>query len=168
MDDDLLIRPADAADAEAIAEVHIASWRGAYTGVVAEEYLDSLDQDTRAAEWRTNLATPGMRSWVAREEDRVRGFITLGPSRDVDAGLGALEIYAIYLEPAAWGSGIARELLRTVTGEVPPSTPLSLWVLADNDRARHFYRRHGFVTDGIDRIDEIGGVGYRQVRYVRD
>ena len=166
-DADLEIRLATVADAQDIATVHLASWREAYTGVVAEEYLESLDTERRAEEWRATLESPSARTWVAVDEDRVRGFLSLGPSRDEDASPATQEIYAIYLEPSAWGSGIARELVRTVTAEVPPSVPVTLWVLAANERARHFYRRHGFAVDGVERIEEIGGAAHREVRYVR-
>ena len=169
MEDDveLTIRTATLEDVAAIATVHIASWRGAYVGLISDSYLDSLDHEQRTAQWREQLTAPGTRTWVAEREGRVQGFVSVGPSRDEDAPLAAQEIYAIYLEPNAWGSGIARELLRTVLGELPPTAPLSLWVLADNERARHFYRRHGLVVDGVERLEDIGGTGYRVVRYVR-
>jgi ribosomal protein S18 acetylase RimI-like enzyme len=44
---------------------------------------------------------------------------------------------------------------------------VTLWVLADNERARHFYRRHGFQADGVERIDEVGGAELLEVRYRR-
>lgn len=166
-DADLEIRPATVDDARDIATVHIASWREAYAGLISEEFLASLDVDRRAEEWRTHLASPNVRTWVAVHEATIRGFLALGPSRDEDASASTLEIYAIYLEPSAWGSGIARELLRTVTAEVPPHVPVTLWALAANERARHFYRRHGFAVDGVERIEEIGGSTHREVRYVR-
>ncbi len=166
-DADLEIRPATVADAQDIAAVHLASWREAYTGVIAEDYLESLELGRRTDEWRAALESPGTRTWVAVHEGAVRGFLSLGPSRDEDASALTQEIYAIYLEPSAWGSGIARELVRTVTAEVPPTIPVTLWVLAANDRARHFYRRHGFAVDGVERIEEIGGAAHREVRYVR-
>ena len=166
-DAELEIRPAAVTDAEDIAAVHLASLREAYKGVIAADHLASFDLVGRTESWRETLTGGRGRTWVAVLEDQVRGFVTLGPSRDEDATPATLEIYAIYLEPAAWGFGIARELLRTVTAEVPPGTPVTLWVLAANERARHFYRRHGFAVDGVERIDEIGGVPYREVRYVR-
>jgi len=166
-DADLEIRPATVADAPDFAAVHIASWREAYAGLIDEGYLAALDVDRRAEQWRSDLASPALRTWVALHEGHVRGFLALGPSRDEDASAATLEIYAIYLEPSAWGSGIARELVRPVPAEVPPSVPVTLWVLAANERARHFYRRHGFAVDGVERIEEIGGAAHREIRYVR-
>lgn len=166
---EVLIRPATVEDAEQIARVHLASWREAYTGVVPQEYLDRLDEAERAAQWREQLANLDrtVTVWVASEADQVLGFASLGPSRDEDAERETLEIYTIYLEPSEWGRGVARELMRNVLAAVPDDSPVTLWVLDANERARHFYRRHGFATDGVERLEEIGGQYFREVRYRR-
>lgn len=167
--DEVTIRPARAEDAEAIAQVHVTSWHEAYAGVVPAEYLDEYDLARRTREWTDWLepgARPGTRVWVAEVASRVVGFADLGPSRDADATGSTLQIYAIYLEPRWWGRGVARELVRTVLAAAP-GVPVTLWVLAANDRARHFYRRHGFVTDGAERLDRIGDTDHPVVRYRR-
>ncbi len=166
---EVLIRPATVQDAEPIARVHIASWREAYSGVVAEEYLGELDVTERAREWQAVIADldRGTSVWVAQEGDDVLGFASLGPSRDEDAERTTVEIYTIYLEPSAWGRGVARELMRTVLAAVPETAPVTLWALEGNERAHHFYRRNGFLADGVERLEELGGQYYREVRYRR-
>lgn len=163
------IRPASVDDAEHIAAVHIASWREAYTGVVPQEYLDNLDVASRTEVWRRTFADLDHATsvWVAQEDDEILGFASLGPSHDEDADRTTMEIYSIYLEPSAWGRGVARELMRTVVGALPPGAAVTLWVLAANDRAQRFYRRNGFVADGVERMEEIGGQHFREVRYRR-
>ena len=131
--EDVTIRPATTADAEAIARVDIASWRGAYSEILSDSYLSSLDVNERADA--------------------------------LDAEPGDLEIYAIYLHPRAWGSGVARDLMRTVLDGLAPGTVVSLWILEGNERAQHFYRRHGFQPDGTERIDDIGGQPLTQLRF---
>lgn len=166
---EVLVREATPDDAEPIAAVHIASWREAYAGVLPDAFLDGLDVAERADEWREILTdTPrGMSIWVAEDEGRVVGFASLGPSRDEDAERTTLEIYTIYLEPSAWGHGIARELMRTVLAEVPEGAPVTLWSLDSNARANHFYRRNGFVRDGVEKVEQIGGQYYTEVRHRR-
>ena len=165
--DDVTIRIATPADARSIARVHIASWREAYSGIVPDEYLSSLDVQARERRWTDILTDPGWTTWLAEMAQRTVGFASIGPNRDEDADPGDLELYAIYLDPEAWGRGVARQLMRTLLAEVPPTTPVSLWVLADNDRARHFYRRHGFVPDGVEKIEEYSGKSLTEVRYRR-
>lgn len=165
---DVVIRTATPDDATDIAQVHLASWREAYTGVLAEGYLAALDVSEREAAWRDTLARSAdeVSVWVAQEDGRTVGFASLGPSRDEDADRHTLEIYTIYLDPGSWGHGIARELMRTVLAQVA-DVPVTLWVAAANERARHFYRRHGFAPDGVERIEEFGGEPVREVRYRR-
>ncbi len=167
------IRPAKTSDAQAIAQVDVTSWRSAYSSILPEAFLEGLDPAVRAQRWQTAIAESdgsrpgGSRVLVAESGNRTVGFASFGPSLDEDAEAGTQELYAMYLEPGAWGRGVARELMRTVLADLPPGTPMTLWVLADNERAQHFYRRHGFQADGVERIDELGGTPVTEVRYRR-
>lgn len=165
--DEVSIRPARAEDADDIARVDIASWRGAYSEIIPRAYLSSLDEEERTAVWRDAVAAEDTRLLVAEAGGNAVGFTSVGPSRDEDAEEGDLEIYAIYLHPRAWGSGVARDLMREVLADVPDGASVMLWILQENQRAQHFYRRHGFTPDGTERIDEIGGKPMKQVRYRR-
>ncbi|HUX69453.1 MAG TPA: GNAT family N-acetyltransferase [Cellulomonadaceae bacterium] len=168
--DDVLIRGAVVSDAARIAAVHIRSWRQAYAGIVPSTHLAALDEADRTRRWEADLRSgpqDDVRTWVAESGQQLLGFATLGPSRDEDAERGDVEIYSIYLDPGTWGRGVARDLMRTLLNEVPPGVTVRLWVMADNERARHFYRRHGFAPDGAERLDEIGGAEVLEVRYRR-
>jgi ribosomal protein S18 acetylase RimI-like enzyme len=164
---DVVIRPATSADAEAIARVHLTSWKGPYAEVLPAEYLDNLDPAGRTKEWTSALSDARRTTLLAEAEGRALGFASYGPARDEDAEDGDLELYAIYLHPECWGRGVARDLIRTVLSGVPSGVPMSLWVLKENERAQHFYRRHGFQADGVERINEIGGTPVTEVRYRR-
>ncbi|BDZ43099.1 putative N-acetyltransferase YuaI [Paraoerskovia sediminicola] len=164
--DDVSIRPAAVSDAHSIARVNIASWRHAYTGLVPDEYLSSLDVELRTSWFAAYLADDHpSETWVAIADDRMLGFVTVGPSRDEDAEPSDREIYAIYLDPEAWGRGVARDLMRTV---VDDGSTITLWTIADNERAQHFYRRHGFQPDGVEKSEEIGGRYMTQLRFRRN
>lgn len=167
---EVTIRPATTDDAAAIAQVHVRSWQEGYAGIVPDDHLRALDPAQRAARWADHLAhgpEDHVRTLVAVSDGRVLGFASYGPGRDEDARRGEREIYSIYLDPGTWGHGVARDLMRAVIAEVGEQTPLSLWVLADNARARHFYRRHGFAHDGVERLESFGGVDLLEVRYRR-
>ena len=51
----LTIRAATRDDARAIAEVHVASWRAGYRGLVDDDFLAALSVDARLATWETLL-----------------------------------------------------------------------------------------------------------------
>ncbi|WP_130414414.1 GNAT family N-acetyltransferase [Xylanimonas ulmi] len=166
------IRPATPDDALRIAQVHVTSWQGAYAGLLPADYLTDLDPETRVRHWATVLGAKGATAseghvLVAEHGSRTLGFASFGPSGDEDADPGTHELYAMYLEPDAWGRGVARELMRTVLTLVPQGVDFTLWVLAGNSRAQHFYHRHGFRPDGVERIDEIGGTPLTELRYRR-
>jgi len=163
--EDVTIRPATTTDAEDIARVDIASWRGAYSEILPDSYLASLDVDERARLWRSAVTAPDTTVLVAEDERGPVGFTSVGPCRDEDAEPDDLEIYAIYLHPRAWGTGVARDLMRAALDQLSSGAVVTLWILQDNERAQHFYRRHGFQHDGTERIDEIGGRPLTQLRF---
>ena len=79
------------------------------------------------------------------------------------------ELYALYVTPAWWSAGAGRALMGSVLAALGEARYLRvvLWVLADNARARRFYERAGFATDGATNVlAGLGGV--LEVRYVRD
>jgi GNAT superfamily N-acetyltransferase len=149
------IRRATVDDAEAGAWCHLLCWREAYDGLVEPGLLAerTSDIDRRLERW--TIAVAEGRWWIAVNpdpeaalEDQVVGIASAGQGRDDDAPT-PLELYAIYARKAWWGTGLGGRLLEVAIGK----EPASLWVLEGNDRARAFYRRHGFVEDGT-RVDE--------------
>ena len=60
------------------------------------------------------------------------------------------EIYAIYVAPERWGTGVGRALMTAARDALAAAgnAEIRLWVLAENARARRFYERAGMVTDG--------------------
>ncbi|WP_277211716.1 GNAT family N-acetyltransferase [Isoptericola croceus] len=166
-DNDVVIRSATTSDAATIAQVHMTSWKSAYSHVLPTSYLDSLDVSERAEQWEKTLASAEGTTIVAEADGRTLGFASYGPSRDEDADDGCLELYAIYLDPESWGRGVARDLMRTVLADVPPTVRMTLWVLNESQRAHHFYRRHGFHPDGVERIEDYGDVPVTEIRFAR-
>ncbi|WP_240675150.1 GNAT family N-acetyltransferase [Cellulomonas endophytica] len=168
--DEPIVRPATPADAAGIAAVHVRSWQEAYAGIVPDAFLQGLDPVDKARTWTVYLQqaeSDDVQHWVAVQDGQVVGFASVGPSRDEDARRHEREIYSMYLDPGRWGRGVARDLMRSVVGAAGDRTPLGLWVLADNERAQKFYRRHGFQPDGVERYEDIGGADLLQVRYRR-
>jgi len=152
------IRPARRDELRATEEVRVASWRTAYRGIVPDDVLDALSVSSEKVAWLEERYDAGdIGSLVAVAEGRVVGMAFHGPCRDEDRW-GERELYALYVLPSHWGSGAGQGLLdgcRPVT---------SLWVLADNARARRFYERNGFRPEGSKEI--TFGVPLLEVRYL--
>ncbi len=156
------IRPATQADAAAGAALHRACWQEAYApyadpGRLTEATADEADWESR---WRQQLAAGPPRQLAVHEGHGLVGFGVTGPCRDPDLA-HADELYALYVRQAWWGSGLGQALLDAVLG----ANACSLWVLEDNARARRFYERNGFVTDGSRELYER--LGTWEVRLVR-
>lgn len=174
----LVVRAAQRSDADAIAAVHVAAWRAAYRHVFSPEWLDSDEfADARGAVWRTWQVGPGQRVAVASLAKTaeslpiVTAFAWYGPERDRGRGnSGRGEIYAFYADPRVWGVGVADALiehtdLRLRTEGFAAAT---LWVLADNPRARRFYERHGWQASGIEGDFEAHGTRALEVEYRKE
>jgi GNAT superfamily N-acetyltransferase len=166
------IRRATPEDARPVAEMHVASWRHAYAGVLPDEYLDRLSTDEREAMWRGAFADPDRRNgaFVAEEGGRVVGFASFCPSRDEDAPEGTGEVPAIYVEPSAMGMGVGRELLEEATAELRLAgfSRATLWVLEANERGRRFYENEGWAWDGAVSAHMFDCANEPVVRYAVD
>lgn len=81
---------------------------------------------------------------VALVDDDGRGFALVGHDW----------LQKLYVRERAWGTGLAQELhaaaLETLRRQGVRSA--SLWCLAENRRARHFYEKHGWRLNGTERI----------------
>ena len=127
------VRPATPTDARAIADVHVATWRAAYTHAFPAEVLDSLSVDEREQMWRRATANDAISVYVA-ETNEIVGFVSVGPSSQAEAeDEGEGELYAIYVRPDSWGSGAGAALMEAARARLAErfSTAI-LWVLEDN------------------------------------
>jgi ribosomal protein S18 acetylase RimI-like enzyme len=151
-----VVRPAKAADAEAIARVQVETWRAAYAHAVPAETLARASVDERVRLWEGWLARPGaVATFVAQTDGEVVGFASVGPAAD-DPGLG--ELYSIYVLPRAWGTGAAAALIDRGEEALRQGgfTAAVLNVLADNPRARRFYERQGWARGETLRSTFLG------------
>jgi L-amino acid N-acyltransferase YncA len=161
------IRRASPNDARSVAEVHVRSWRHAYRGMLPDAVLDRQSVEDREAMWRDALTGSSFGVVVAQDDRGVVGFASFGPSRDDDAGDGVGEVPAIYVEPAAVGTGVGRELLSAAASALREHgyRRATLWVLEVNERARRFYERAGWRWDGTVSRHDFSCANEPVVRY---
>jgi GNAT superfamily N-acetyltransferase len=94
----------------------------------------------------------------------VVGFVSVGECREGDADG---ELYAIYVDPDHWASGIGRELIAVGEQRLRELGHMDviLWVLEDNPRARRFYECAGWYHDSERRSITVLGREVPEVRY---
>lgn len=166
------VRPATLADTEGIGLVHVRSWQSAYRGKMLQSHLDGLDPASRAEAWRRIMAKTepsrgGILAAVA-EGGGIIGFASFGPARDHDTDPQRTgEVFAIYVDPDAWGTGAGRQLMADAAAELARLGYIDaiLWVLDNNDRARRFYVLAGWAEDGASKTDGSRGFDITEVRY---
>ncbi len=160
----MYIRPAAAADAEALTELHLDVWEEAYGGLIPAKILDARRaySSDRIERWR-EIITHGTSSSLLAWPDggaRLIGFVSTGPGRDQPrADLPEVELSALYVRAEVYGRGVGYALLHEAIGSVAAY----LWVLEGNQRAIDFYRRQGFRFDGCSKIEPVG-IEHRMVR----
>lgn len=165
----MTVRDANPHDAAEVAGVHVRSWQAAYRGLFPDDYLDGLRAEDRMAHYTFGDGSPDRPvTIVAVAGDTICGFATTGPSQDEDAA-DAGELYAIYLDPQAWGRGIGRSLMAEARARLSRQgfAEAILWVLEGNERAKRFYHADGWQPDGHQRQEDVWGVSADEVRYRR-
>ena len=133
MPDQIEVRRATGADAGAVADLWLASFDDALPTVRRAHD----DDDVRG--WIRDHLVARTEAWVAVRGAEVVAILGLAP--------GWIE--QLYVAPAHQGSGVGSHLVAFAQDR---ADELQLWTFQVNDRARAFYRRHGFreveLTDG--------------------
>ena len=151
-------------EARALAEIHIETWQKTYIDVFPEPFLEGLNLDRRE-KWFEAQIDRGKGLIVADAGTEPAGFCFFGDSSDEGWG----EVFAIYVRPDHWGRGHGFRLLSSAERHLAEESHRRalLWVLEQNQRARDFYERQGWVLGKPIRIEEIGGTQVTEVRYER-
>lgn len=160
----MLVRPALADDAAAIARIHVRTWRAAYADVLPAATLAALDESRRTQLWRRRVMAPapGHQVLVAVEADGPVGFVYLGPTGDPDDDPATVgQVLALHVDPVVAGHGVGTALLGAAIeaflgGGYDTAT---LWVVEGNTGARRFYARAGWSPDGASRREPLAAEG---------
>lgn len=169
------VREATSGDVEAIARVHVDTWRHSYRGHMPDAALEELDVAPRQAMWQRILTTDGHPAhvFVAEEGGQVMGFSAAGPAREAEGGAtdhddGQVgELYALYVAPRAQRQGHGAGLLRAAEHDLLTRgyDTAVVWVLATNAPTIAFYEAHGWSDDGVEQSESVHGVEVCDRRY---
>lgn len=161
-------RAAEAADAGLISHIYATSWRKAYRGLIAQDYLDRLPDEYWVPSVSAWLSSGRFSGALIYEGKQPVGCCIYGRGRDEDhSGWG--EIVSLYLLPEHTRKGLGAQLLEHCLALLRQEgyTRFYLWAIEGNGSADAFYTKHGFRVTG-DHVDyQIGGQGVRDRRYVR-
>jgi L-amino acid N-acyltransferase YncA len=138
------IRHASAADADAIAGLHAASWQATYRGILPDTYLRDEVGPERLAYWRAAMARGDYALVrVLCEDAKAIGFSALKTGQDEGYDY---TLEHLHLLPDTKGRGFGRTLMADLARQVMATggTSLCLWVFDDNEAAVRFYNQAGW------------------------
>ena len=128
-----------------IARVYISSWHDAYPGVLPASLLRAMTLKGQTARWQAAIRAQGRETVLVAESSShgIVGMASIGPARDSGLGFDG-EIYTLYVDPAFYGRGIGRALLKGAFAALRKNGMSScvIWAHAKN-HARFFYEAMG-------------------------
>ena len=159
------LRPAVRADAPAIADLHVASWRAAYRGIHSDQFLDQEAPAERLQFWTDILAGDGFRIALVAEEAGIIIGICLA-LKDEEHGFDAL-IETLHITPDRRGGRLGAVLLGAVVSELIAAGAKTafLWVFEKNHPARRFYERLGAEVQDAGTF-EVYGSTVHDMKYI--
>jgi GNAT superfamily N-acetyltransferase len=158
------MRMATPDDAEAIARIHVETWRTTYAGMLPDDLLVAMSLDRQTNMWQRMLHAGETVMVVEDPRYGVIGFGSYGPSRSARSEFTG-EVYTLYLLPDFQGLGLGQGLLRGLFGALAREGHKSalIWVLASNP-ARFFYEAMG-GKPAAARDTKMGGKTVRELAY---
>lgn len=170
---DVSVRPATQQDADEIARIQVDTWRIAYSKVLPQAVLDSLDATAAGDVWRSSITTPPTPDHhvlVAVEGDWRVGFAAFGPDGDAqpsDPAPDATAAISVLLVEPRWSRrGHGSRLLAAITdiARAADVTRLVAWVPVSDTAALEFYRSSGWGADGMQRSLDTGSGTVSELR----
>ncbi|MEU4619273.1 GNAT family protein [Actinoplanes sp. NPDC023801] len=139
---DHLLRPATAADLEAIMDVQQEGSVLALSGIFPQDEYP-FPRAELTARWAREINDPAMRVLVILQDGAVAGFAAITHDQLLHFGTA----------PRTWGTGLATTAHDEIIGLLDPAA--HLWVLAGNQRARRFYEKVGWKPTGRSVPDDF-------------
>ncbi|WP_430787873.1 N-acetyltransferase family protein [Virgibacillus flavescens] len=159
-------RKAEYKDAEAIADVHISSWKSTYHDLLDEKDITNITYENRLALWETvlRIQKDEQCTYVIENEEKIVGFINGGPERTKRFNYDT-EIYTIYLLDEFQRLGLGADLLNVFAEDMKTkgNNSLLVWVLKQNPTSK-FYERYGAKPVGEEETT-IGEGTYQETAY---
>jgi ribosomal protein S18 acetylase RimI-like enzyme len=160
MAETLTIRPATAADAQAIGAVFDAAVQAgwAYFGELARTPMFEPEEWDREV---ADHAPPNVLLVAADAAGAVRGFVAAHPADG--------ELFLLFVHPAAAGRGVGRRLLDAAHDALRDAGCREAFLYAheQNERALAVYRAAGYRPDGTVRESNFRGTAIREPRLVK-
>ncbi|MEJ1969198.1 MAG: GNAT family N-acetyltransferase [Rhizomicrobium sp.] len=141
----LSIRVARPKDAAEVARIYIESWHDTYPAVLSSALLCAMTPKGQTARWHAQIRAQKRETVLVAEDAKAGlvGMASMGPARDRAFGYDG-EVYTLYVDPAYFGRGVGRALLKGGFAVLRARglSSCAIWAHARNN-ARFFYETMG-------------------------
>ncbi|WP_025784438.1 GNAT family N-acetyltransferase [Sporosarcina sp. D27] len=138
------IRRASLSDAEAIANVHVDSWKSTYKSIIPYEFLQTLSYDQRTDLWIRNISKEENYIFVAENNQReIIGFVDCG-KREGNHVENSGDLTSIYLLEEYQRKGVGKQLLKRLFLQFEELGFDRIFVeVLEENKTRFFYEYYG-------------------------
>jgi GNAT superfamily N-acetyltransferase len=164
------VEHAKPADLDAIAAMHLTTWRKANADLLPPSVLKKRGLPAFVREWKKMLQTDACETLVARLRDTIVGACSIGACGDPDLkdAPGSREVYSIFVDPQHQRTGIGRGLIGAHLRRAEYSA-LYAWVVVGNRPSEHFFAALDFAKEPDTEKDfPFSGIVLRVVRFRLD
>lgn len=161
------IVPADPAQATALRDLHVITWEATYRNRASEAWYGERLAAHAVRDWGEIVRSQAARGGgvlTARCDDGIVGLCQYGPTEDHDHDPDQVgQVHRLYVHPARQRTGIGRSLLTASVDRLRRggAHTATLWVLETDQRARAFYERLGWKSDGTLKTHPPTDLRYR-------
>ena len=163
------IRYANKDDADTIALINSKSFQHAFRGIIPDDFLKEKFSYERLRERLYKELNEGTAtSCIMYKNDIPVGMLTFAQDDYKDRDSSEIDLWRIYLLPEYWGQNLGIEFIDWGIKELNRKgyKKVALWVVEENERARRFYEKVGFIHDGEIRIINPGRE-LNEYRYIK-
>ena len=142
----LQIRRATLLDVEQIAQVHVESWKMAYSAMFSEAFLKNFTSESRYVLWRNNINDRNKIVLVLEKNDEIIGFIMGDPVKKGEYAQYDGDLTALYFKKEEQRKGYGSLLLHALLTEFTKRGYRNciVKVLKENN-CKYFYEKLGAV-----------------------
>lgn len=133
-----------AADAAALADLQIQSFRQAYKGILPDAYLDGMDAEVIKEEFIQKINDPAKHLIIDRQGGNITGYAYAVAQRMEELPFAG-ELIELYVHPDFTGKGTGTKLFRDMAIFLSDmdGASFNVWALSANKGACGFYESMG-------------------------
>ena len=148
------IERAKPADAQAYAYIQTESWKAAFKGIIPPDVLAaSTAMDRATAMYERLIAQQIGNGYLLRVDGKPHCIAWWAATREDDMP-GYAELICIHSLQDRWHQGYGSKMMAQVLSDMAAAghQRAMLWVFRENHPTRRFYEKHGFTTNGREKI----------------